>query len=99
MSGIITFIQQHPTVFSLIAFYVSSAFIGSLPAPEVNSSQFYRFMFQFLNTLGANLTRAFSSKLPVPAAQAVGLADAQEAKGLVADPPRAAPPVLPISGK
>jgi len=93
MQQIIAFIQAHPTTFSLIGFYVGSAFIGSLPAPEVGSTQFYRFMFSFLNTLGANLTRAYSPKLPVAAAQARGLADAQEAQGVKIDPPREVPNV------
>jgi hypothetical protein len=48
----------------------------------------YKFAFAFLNTLGANISRAFSPKLPVAVAQATGVADAQEAKGLPVDPPR-----------
>lgn len=89
MSSIVSFIQAHQATSTLVAYMVFSNFVGSLPAPEINSGMFYRWLFSFLNALAANLTRAFSSKLPVPAAQAVGLADAQEAKGLVADPPRA----------
>ena len=91
MNTIIAYIQAHPTAFALIAFYVGSAFIGSLPAPEVNSSKFYQFLFKFLNTLGANLTRAYSSRLPIASAQAVGLADEQVKQGMNPDPPRAEP--------
>jgi hypothetical protein len=99
MSSIIAFLQAHQTISTLVAYYIASAFIGSLPAPEVGSSQFYRFIFAFLNTLGANLSRAYSSKLPVAAAQATGLADAQEAQGQIPNPPREVPKEVPIATK
>jgi hypothetical protein len=70
----IAFIMAHQTAAALVVYYVVSAFIGSLPAPQVNSSQFYQFVFKFLNTLGGNLSRAFSSQLPVATAQAQGVA-------------------------
>jgi hypothetical protein len=93
MSTIIAFLQAHQTSSVLVAFWIFSAFVGSLPAPTINSGQFYQFFFKFINTIGANVSRAYSSKLPIATAQAVGVADAQEAKGMVADPPRA--PVKP----
>lgn len=46
------------------AYWIFSAAIGSLPAPEPDSGKFYRWFFQFSNTLAANVTRAFSSKIP-----------------------------------
>lgn len=95
MSSIIAYIQAHPTTFSLLGFYIGSAFIGSLPAPTVSSSVFYQFLFKFLNTVGANLTRAFSQNLPVASAQAKGLADAQQAQGVPIDPPRQIVPGRP----
>ena len=60
-----SFIMAHQTIFALVAYYTASAFIGSLPAPGTDSSQFYQFLFKFLNTLGGNLFRAFSPSLPV----------------------------------
>jgi hypothetical protein len=92
MKTIWPYIAAHPTTVSLVCFYIWSAFIGSLPAPQIDSGQFYRFLFTFLNTLGANLSRAYSSRLPIGAAQATGVADAQTAKGLTPDPPRAEKP-------
>jgi hypothetical protein len=56
-------IQQYPTISALVAYYVASAAIGSLPAPSAASGVFYQWFFKFANTLAGNLTRAFSSKL------------------------------------
>ena len=64
MTGILAFLKLHPTAASLVAYYVMSAAIGSLPMPDANSHVFYRWVFSFANTLAANVTRAFASKLP-----------------------------------
>lgn len=95
MSQIIAFIQSHPTTSSLVAFYIASAFIGSLPAPAANSSTLYRFFFTFANTLGANLSRAYSSKLPVPMAlaaspeaKAADVADQQSVPKVIVSQPK-----------
>jgi len=88
MSTVWAFLKAHTTTDALVAFYVWSAFIGSLPSPQLDSSAFYRFLFTFLNTLGANLSRAYSSRLPIAAAQATGVANAQQAAGVPVDPPR-----------
>jgi len=63
MNGIIAFLQAHPTSSTLVAYYIASAFIGALPAPQANSGMPYQFMYKFFNTLGGNLTRAFASKV------------------------------------
>jgi hypothetical protein len=63
MSQIWSFIVEHQTIATLVAYYVAIAFVGSLPAPTANSTQLYRFFYQFANTLGGNLTRAFASKV------------------------------------
>jgi hypothetical protein len=63
MTSIISFVQAHPTTVTLVAYYILSAAIGSLPAPGPASSNFYQWFFKFSNTLAGNLTRAFSSKL------------------------------------
>ena|ERR1700749_561080 len=57
------FIQAHDTLSSLVAYYIAIAFAGSLPAPRAQSSQFYLFVFKFVNTLAGNLTRAYASKV------------------------------------
>jgi hypothetical protein len=42
---------------------IFSAAVGALESPTEKNGQFYRWAFKFLNTLAANVTRAFSSKL------------------------------------
>jgi hypothetical protein len=91
MTSIWDFLSAHQTTAALVGFWIFSAFVGSLPAPAINSGMFYQFFFKFMNTLGANVARAYSSRLPMATAQAVGVADAQEKQGMVADPPRVAP--------
>lgn len=63
MNSIIHFLQAHPTSSILVSYYIVSAFVGSLPAPQQTSGLFYQFAFKFSNTLAGNLTRAFSAKL------------------------------------
>ena len=60
-----SFISAHPTTFILLSYYVASAAIGALPMPDATDSKFYRWFFQFANTVSANVTRAYASKLPV----------------------------------
>lgn len=64
MTSAWTFIAAHQTIAALAAWYVTSAAVGSLPMPDTNSSKFYRWFFQFSNTLAANISRAWASKLP-----------------------------------
>ena len=64
MTGIIVFIKLHPTTFALGAYYLMSAAVGALPMPDATSHVFYKWFFTFSNTLAANVTRAFSAKLP-----------------------------------
>ena len=52
------------TLIVLGAYYVASAAVGALQAPDANSSAFYRWLYVFANTLAANVTRAFGTKLP-----------------------------------
>lgn len=94
MSGIWAFIQAHQATTTLVTYMVFSNAVGSLPAPAIDSGGFYKFLFSFANALASNLTRAFSSKLPVATAQAVGVADAQQAQGLPIEPPRPVPNVI-----
>ena len=60
-----TFLALHQTISTLVSYYILSAAVGSLPAPQPDSGLFYQWFFKFSNTLAGNLARAFSSKLPV----------------------------------
>lgn len=56
------FFHAHP--FALVlSWWVFSAAVGSLPAPTKDSSRFYQWFYPFANTLGANLARAFNTKV------------------------------------
>lgn len=64
MTQLWSFLVAHQTAVVLATWYVASAAIGSLPMPDTTSSKFYRWLFQFANTLAANVSRAWASKLP-----------------------------------
>ena len=73
MTSLILFVKTHPTMVTLALYYILSAAVGSLPMPDSTSHKFYRWFFQFSNTLAANVTRAYASKLPsVPIAPTEG---------------------------
>lgn len=56
------FIHAHP--FALVlSWWVFSAATGSLPAPTAQSSPFYQWMFKFLNTIAANIARAYNTSV------------------------------------
>ncbi len=46
------------------AYWLFSAFVGGMPAPEAGDSKTYRWAFQSLNILASNVSRAFSDKIP-----------------------------------
>lgn len=52
--------------FWLLAFsyWIFSAAVGALEAPDATSGKLYRWAFKFLNILASNITRAFSSRIP-----------------------------------
>jgi hypothetical protein len=55
----------NPHFWMLVGIYwVFSAAVGALEKPTDKSGSFYRWAFQFLNTLAGNLSRAFASKIP-----------------------------------
>lgn len=56
------FIHAHP--FALVfSWWVFSAATGALPAPTAKSSPFYQWMFKFLNTIAANIARAYNTSV------------------------------------
>ena len=56
--------QHEEAIIVLGTYYVASAAIGALQAPDATSSKFYRWFYSFANTFAANVTRAFATKLP-----------------------------------
>lgn len=64
MSDLLNIIGN-PHFWALVATYwVFSAAVGALQKPSDSSSPFYKWAFQFLNTLAGNISRAFASKIP-----------------------------------
>lgn len=63
MNWLTNIYDAHPALTSLAGYYVGSAFVSSLPAPTAKSGQFYTFFFKFVNTLAANLSRAYASQV------------------------------------
>lgn len=58
-----SFYETYKVAIWLVSYYAASAFVSSLPAPTATSSTFYQFFFKFVNTLGANLARAYSTRV------------------------------------
>jgi hypothetical protein len=48
----------------VIVWYLISAAIGALEAPDETSGKFYRYFFRFSHLLVGNLNRAFAGKVP-----------------------------------
>jgi len=67
MATIWQYVLAHQTLVSLGGYYLFSAAVGSLPMPDATSHKFYRWFFQFSNTISANISRAWASKLPIDA--------------------------------
>ena len=64
MNALIVAYHAHPALWILGAYYVFSSAVGSMPMPDTSSSKGYNWLFGFLNTLAANVTRALASRLP-----------------------------------
>ena len=67
-----SYLSQHQTLFAVGGYYLFSAAVGALPMPDATSHKFYRWLFQFSNTLSANIARAWASKLPAQDQPKVG---------------------------
>ena len=60
----LNFIQSHESWGVIVAAYwIYSAAISNLPAPDATSGKGYTFFYGFLHTLAGNLTTAFQAKL------------------------------------
>lgn len=58
-------IQAHHTTASLIAFWLGTNIVTSLPSPTQQSGTFYKFIFSLLHGLGGSLSRVFPAlRLP-----------------------------------
>lgn len=53
----ITWIETHQVISTLVVYYIFSSMTGALPSPDEKSGNFYKFFFTFIHLLGANLMR------------------------------------------
>jgi hypothetical protein len=66
MRTIITWISAHHTLAALVAFWLASNFVSSLPSPNSASGNAYKFLFTFTQGLAGSLPRLFPNlRLPV----------------------------------
>lgn len=57
-------IEQHPAVFAIVAYWMFSAFVGGMPAPEETDGRKYRWAHDSLHILAGNLTSAIAQRYP-----------------------------------
>ncbi len=58
-------ILQHPTLVVLMAYYVFSSAIGTLPTPNAASSAYYQWFFGFSHILAGNIMRIVATRFPI----------------------------------
>jgi hypothetical protein len=61
ISNVYAWVMAHTTTSVFGAYYIISAFVGSLQMPDNTTGWFYRFFFKFVNALAANFSRAAAS--------------------------------------
>ncbi len=82
MKKIIEFYHTYPT-FCFGIYFALAVMIDKMPAPDKDSSQFYRWSYSVLNSFAANLARAWSTLLP---SGKLNTADNAKAEGFVSKP-------------
>ena len=58
------FVTQHQFWIAVVAYWVFSAAISSLPEPSPNGSLRYLWLYRFLHTIAGNVTTAFGGRIP-----------------------------------
>lgn len=60
----IHFIQAHPALAGISAYFLFSNVIGAMDKPDEKSSQLYRYVYKLGHGLAGNLKYALQSKFP-----------------------------------
>ena len=63
-SHITTFILAHPGWVGIIAYWIFSAAVSSLPDPGPSDGRGYKWLFGFLNKIAGNIFGVVGSKIP-----------------------------------
>lgn len=64
MDWLLASIHAHPTAWALGTFWVASNAVSAMPTPAAGSNSFYRWAFDFLHLLSANVTRIIATRYP-----------------------------------
>ena len=59
-----TVLAGHPAIDAIAAYWIYSAVVGGMPAPDANSSKFYIWIHNSLHILAGNLSAAVAAKYP-----------------------------------
>jgi hypothetical protein len=79
------FLVAHQVGATLVIYYIFSAAVSAMPMPDSTSGKFYQWIFGMLHTLSGDITKAFASRLPIPASlQTAQTATAQAAQSVQA---------------
>ena len=58
------FVLQHQFGIAVVAYWIFSAAVSSLPEPAPNGSGRYLWFFRFCHTIAGNITTAFAGRIP-----------------------------------
>lgn len=64
MDWLLASIHAHPTAWALGTFWVTSNAVSAMPSPTATSGNFYRWSFDFLHLLSANVMRIVATRYP-----------------------------------
>lgn len=59
-----TFLAQHEAILAIAGYWVFSAIVGGMPAPDTTSGRGYLWAYNALHILAGNLTSAVSARYP-----------------------------------
>ena len=57
-------VMQHQFWIAVVAYWIFSAAVSSLPDPPPGGSPGYLWLFRFLHTVAGNITTALGSRIP-----------------------------------
>jgi len=78
VTSVWTWIMAHQLFAGAVTALIYAHIVTALPTPDIHSGKVYNFIFTLLTSF-VSIARAFSSNLPIAAAQAQGLAAARAA--------------------
>lgn len=68
-------ITDHPAIVAIASYWIFSALVGGMPAPDATSSKGYTWMHSSLHIIAGNLSAAIVAKYPNLPSGAVQITD------------------------